>query len=62
MDFIGYKIVSFSKEDIIPIDAIFIQSRKVFYRYAGWASNLKPVYETIFDYQVPIYKKVRTKK
>lgn len=58
----AYKIVDFKKDDIIPPDAVFIRTYQVADGVYGWASNLKTYYRTVYEYQIPVYKKVRTKK
>lgn len=59
---VGYKIQDFKKEDIIPEKAVFIRSVDRFVRMIGWISNPYPYYETIYQYQVPIYKKKNIKR
>lgn len=59
---IGYKIQDFKKDDVIPTDAIFIRSFEHFIRMVGWVSHPHPHYETIYQYQVPIYKKKNEKR
>lgn len=61
-EIIGYKIVKFSKQDVIPIGAIYIRTYEEFVRMYGWASNPKPYYQPLYEYQVPIYKKKNIKR
>lgn len=59
---VGFEIKKFGNNDIIPADAKHLHSERVFDGMAGWISNLQPVYKMVHHYQVPIYKKIRTKK
>ncbi len=54
---IGYKIHHYEKEDIIPPDAIFLlkETKSVYF------SMMRHYYD-VYIYQLPIYKKIRTKK
>ena len=54
---IGYKLKDFSKEDIIPVDALFISAGTSSTRICG--TTYSNVYYT---YQIPIYKKKNVKK
>lgn len=54
---VGYEIRDFQKGDIIPADAVFIKTRDVYAGHVGWISNLRASYRTVYEYQVPIYKK-----
>ena len=54
---IGYKIQEFEKENIIPVDAIFLnkETKSVYF-------SMMRHYFDVYIYQTPIYKKIRTKK
>jgi len=54
---IGYKIRRFERSDVIPVDAKFIMKESGQNYLCGSYYS----YE-YFLYQIPIYKKVRTKK
>lgn len=59
---VGYEIKHFKKDEPIPADAKFLTTSEVFVRMYGMASNPKARYETIYHYQVPVYKKVNVKR
>lgn len=58
---IGYKITRFLRDEIIPLDAIFIRTFEHQTGVAGPTYNLHPVYETIYEYHIPVYKKKNIK-
>lgn len=59
---IGYAIVRFSRDEIIPVDAIFVRTFQSQTGVAGPVSNPYPVFKTIYEYQIPVYKKKNIKK
>lgn len=58
---IGYSLKDFTSSDIIPIGAIYVKSRQ---RASIWSADTGHVYkyETIYTYQVPVYKKKNIKR
>ena len=54
---VGYHIKGFQISDLIPVGAIFLVKEKGHTRICG--SDYPYIY---YYYQVPVYKKVRTKK
>ena len=54
---VGYKIHEYDKESIIPVDAVFLkkETKSVYF------SMMRHYYD-VYIYQIPIYKKIRTKK
>jgi hypothetical protein len=54
---VGYKIQHYEKESIIPPDAVFLMKET-----KSVCFSLQRHYYDVYIYQIPIYKKVRTKK
>ena len=54
---IGYKIQEYDKESIIPVDAVFLKKET-----KSVCFSMMRHYYDVYIYQIPIYKKTRTKK
>jgi hypothetical protein len=59
---VGYKIVELTSNDVIPVGATFLTTTQRYAGHFGWASNMRAHYETIYHYQVPVYKKKNIKR